>query len=79
MFLELNFHSKQLNKNTQVNILIPDQTEAPYKTLWLLHGLSGDHTSWMRNTSIERYANEHGITVIMPNGDRSCIRIIRMA
>ena len=71
MFLELNFRSKQLNKNTQVNILIPDQTEAPYKTLWLLHGLSGDHTSWMRNTSIERYANEHGIAVIMPNGDRS--------
>ncbi len=71
MFLELNFRSKQLNKDTQVNILIPDKTEAPYKTLWLLHGRSGDHTSWMRNTSIERYANEHGLAVVMPNGDRS--------
>lgn len=57
MFLKLNFRSKKINKNTQVNILISD------KTLWLLHGLSGDHTSWMRNTSIERYANEHGLAV----------------
>ena len=45
--------------------------DAPFKTLFLLHGLSDDHTTWMRQTSIERYANEYGIAVVMPAGDRS--------
>ena len=74
MFLELNFNSKELQRNTQVNVLIPDmndKNDAPYKVLWLLHGLAGNHTSWMRNTSIERYATKHRLAVIMPNVERS--------
>jgi S-formylglutathione hydrolase FrmB len=41
-----------------------------YKSLYLLHGLSDDQTIWIRRTSIERYANEYGICVIMPFGGR---------
>lgn len=74
MLLEMNIRSKELKRNTQVAVLIPDgerNPEEPYKVLWLLHGLSGDHTSWMRNTSMERYAKEHGLAVVMPSADRS--------
>ena len=74
MFLEMNFKSSELKKHTQVNILIPDAKEtddAPYKTLWLLHGLSDNHTGWMRYTSIERYAANHRLAVVMPNVERS--------
>ncbi len=39
--------------------------------LYLLHGLSGDCTSWERRTSIERYAGEKGIAVVMPEVRRS--------
>ncbi|MCT2178759.1 esterase family protein [Brachybacterium muris] len=39
--------------------------------LYLLHGLSGDCTSWERRTSIERYADEKGIAVVMPEVRRS--------
>jgi putative tributyrin esterase len=39
--------------------------------LYLLHGLSDDHTIWMRRTSIERYAEERGLAVIMPAVNRS--------
>ena len=39
--------------------------------LYLLHGLSDDESIWMRNTSIERYACERGIAVVMPRVDRS--------
>lgn len=39
--------------------------------LWLLHGLSDDHTAWTRRTSIERYAEAAGIAVVMPNVHRS--------
>ena len=74
MFFEMNFKSKELKQHTQVNVLIPDnreETVAPYKTLWLLHGLSGNHTVWMRKTSIERYAEKYRLAVVMPNVDRS--------
>lgn len=42
-----------------------------YPTLYLLHGLSDDHTIWQRRTSIERYAEEKGIAVVMPAVHRS--------
>ena len=73
MFLELNLRSKELKKNTQVNILIPDATESDkqFKTMWLLHGLNGNHTSWMRNSAIERYANKYNLAVVMPDAERS--------
>lgn len=39
--------------------------------LWLLHGLSDDHTVWTRRTSIERYAEAAGCAVVMPEVQRS--------
>ncbi|MFQ6485071.1 alpha/beta hydrolase [Brachybacterium epidermidis] len=39
--------------------------------LYLLHGLSDDCTIWERRTSIERYAGEKGIAVVMPEVRRS--------
>ena len=47
-------------------------TEAPAPpVLYLLHGLSDDETTWLRRTSIDRYAANAGLAVIMPRGDRS--------
>jgi S-formylglutathione hydrolase FrmB len=38
--------------------------------LYLLHGLSDDHTSWTRRSSLERHVEATGIAVVMPNGHR---------
>lgn len=80
-FCELRYHSDALGCAVSVNVILPEnaktligmQTGAgeTYKTLYLLHGLSDDHTIWERRTSIERYATERGIAVVMPNGGRS--------
>ena len=35
------------------------------KSMLLLHGLSSDETTYIRYTSIERYANEHQLAIIM--------------
>lgn len=43
----------------------------PVPVLYLLHGLSDDCTIWERRTSIERYATEKGIAVVMPEVRRS--------
>jgi S-formylglutathione hydrolase FrmB len=45
------------------------QSEELVPVLYLLHGWSDDHTIWQRRTSIERYAAEKGIAVIMPGTD----------
>jgi len=42
-----------------------------HPTLWLLHGLSDDHTIWQRRTSIERYVEGRGLAVVMPAVGRS--------
>ncbi len=69
-FMEIHFFSNTLGRGVSVNALIPE-TDKPYKTLYLLHGLSDDHTAWQRYSRIESYALAAGIAVIMPNVDRS--------
>ena len=74
MYLEMNLFSEELGRETQVNVIIPDASltaQGTCKVLYLLHGLSDNHTIWMRRTSIERYAEEYNIAVVMPNVDRS--------
>ncbi len=82
-FCELHLFSKALGLQTTVNVIIPQKAEigeigvekaettGKLKCLYLLHGLSDDHTIWMRRTSVERYAEAAGIAVVMPFGDRS--------
>ena len=80
-FIELHYHSDSLKTAVSVNVLLPEKAktligmdgkqEGKMKTLYLLHGLSDDHTIWMRRTAIERYAIEKGIAVVMPNVGRS--------
>ena len=82
-FVDLKFYSNVLGMQTEVAVVIPQGANAgeigvesntrpgPYKCLYLLHGLSDDHTIWMRRTSIERYATNYGICVVMPRGDKS--------
>ena len=41
----------------------------PYKTLYLLHGIIGDHTDWLYGTRIARWAAEKDLCVVMPAGE----------
>jgi len=81
-FFECHFFSDVLGLSCSAHVLIPQQTARQigmeggpvrdrYPTLYLLHGLSDDHTIWMRRTSIERYATEKNIAVVMPAVGRS--------
>ena len=61
----------QATDATQIGVSGPETSRALWPCLWLLHGLSDDHSIWQRRTSIERYAEDAGIAVIMPNMHRS--------
>jgi putative tributyrin esterase len=58
--------SEALNVAATFTVVIPQEVETP-PVLYLLHGLTDDHTGWTRNTSIERYADEAGLAVVMPS------------
>ena len=65
-FFQFVFNSKALEEPAHVNMIIPDQCEKDIPVVYLLHGLFGDQNSWIRYTSIERYANDRGLAIVMP-------------
>lgn len=68
--LHVDFFSRALNRGAQMDVILPDarsDAAKPWKTLYLLHGMTDDCTAWQRWTSIERYAEEYGVAVIMPD------------
>ena len=68
--IEINYRSSALNHHTGINVILPDNGPAEdIPTLYLLHGMHGDHTGWSRKTAIERYADARGIAVVMPDGE----------
>ena len=76
-----NFFSETLGISTSAMVLLPQRTAGQIglesavrehtPVLYLLHGYSDDDTIWMRRTSIERYASDRGLAVVMPNGGTS--------
>jgi S-formylglutathione hydrolase FrmB len=76
--LTCDFFSEVLEVGTTITVVLPQPTEdqigvsarstaGPPPVLYLLHGLTDDHTAWHRYTSIGRYAEAAGIAVVMPS------------
>ena len=74
--MHAHFFSNVLGMCVQADVILPERTVGQigmegtasdnYPTLYLLHGMSDDQTIWQRRTSIERYASEKGLAVVMP-------------
>lgn len=85
--LRCDFFSDALEMGTSMTVLLPQASEeqigvsgpargsqgsgGDVPVLYLLHGLSDDSSAWLRFTSIERYAAELGLAVVMPQVGRS--------
>jgi S-formylglutathione hydrolase FrmB len=68
----INFYSKEMDHHVDVTVMIPDTAPVDnIPVLWLLHGMTGDHTGWIRNTCIERYSKKYGIAVVCPSAENS--------
>ena len=72
-FATINYFSRSLKKASSFNIVFPDNPplKRPWAAFYLLHGMSDDHTIWMRRTSIERYVQGWPLVVVMPDGGRN--------
>lgn len=80
--LRCDFYSDVLELSTSMTVILPQATSTQiglsgsaasgaFPTLYLLHGLSDDDTTWLRRTSIERYVAPLGLAVVMPQVNRS--------
>ena len=73
---------KSLQRRTTISVILPadnihflQDTEEivpqPYKTLYLLHGLYGSDDIFLANTSIQKFAEDNGIAIVIPCGENS--------
>lgn len=73
--LEGSLFSKTLGMNTALTIYLPQGSwtacEGDRPVLYLLHGLTDDHSAWVRNSMVTRYAEQAGIALVMPEVQRS--------
>ncbi|MCQ2427031.1 MAG: esterase family protein [Clostridia bacterium] len=70
MLSTLSFRANSLNYDTVINVVLPDTTPTEdIPVLWLLHGMHGNHESWIRKTNIERYAAARHIAVVCADGE----------
>ncbi len=66
---DAHWFSDVLQKCVACNVLLPWEGEPPFSVFYLLHGLSDDHTIWLRRTRIEEYLPK-GLMIVMPDGFR---------
>lgn len=85
MVVHFNFLSKELMMQTNVTMILPSwglfdigqgkaESYLPgtkFQVLYLFNGGTGDETDYINFSNIVRYADEHKIAVVMPNGYNS--------
>ena len=77
--LQVNFMSEALMRTVTIHVVLPtDKLVAPgcpkpaggpYKTLYLLNGIMGNHTDWCNATNIQILAETYNVAVVMPGGE----------
>ncbi|MBE5800696.1 MAG: esterase family protein [Clostridiales bacterium] len=75
-FTDFHYFSDALGVQVSVYVLMPEpkvmaQKKRKLPCLYLLHGLSDDHTMWMRQTRLEYYARKYRTAIVMPAVNRS--------
>ena len=69
----LQFDSKALGRIQEVTLIPPKRLTAEGRcfTLFLLHGMGGDHTRWATQTRIADYLADLPVLSVMPSADDS--------
>ena len=80
-YLQMNLYSQSLMRTVPVNVILPVENqyvpgtakgqEVCFKTLYLLHGVMGNHMDWVNGTRIQRFATEKNLAVVMPAGENA--------
>ena len=65
--------SKLVNATLPYNVILPPDYDTAratrYPVLYLLHGLTGHYSDWLKRTNIAAYASAYRLIVVMPEGN----------
>ena len=64
--------SSAMGKNSNATVVLPDvysKGNKRFPTIYVLHGWSGNDSSWTTLTGICRLADQYGVILVMPDGD----------
>jgi S-formylglutathione hydrolase FrmB len=63
-------YSNSMHKQTRCVVIQPSAKKTqPLPVLYLLHGLGGDHQSWLKiKPELPQWADEMGLMIVCPNG-----------
>ena len=68
---EFHFTSNNsLGRQISAMIIVPEKMPGPFSVLYLLHGMSDDHTAWTRWSNIDKYVEKLPLIVVMPDTER---------
>ena len=81
-FLQVNFFSTALFRINSFHIVLPNDVPEPMKmdnvhykrdtkTLYLLHGFSGNNTDWMLGSLAQELAIKYNLAIVTPSGENS--------
>ncbi len=65
--------SATLNRTKRINIILPwdcSKGQRRYPVLFLLHGFGGNRDTWLRNSTLLRYAQTLSMIVVLPESGR---------
>jgi S-formylglutathione hydrolase FrmB len=70
-FAELHFSANNsLGRMHSAMVILPEKKTGPFPVLYLLHGMTDDHTAWLRRSNIDRHVEEYPLIVVMPDTER---------
>ena len=71
----ISFFSDCLGRDARITVLLPKSAATAsgvrYPVLYLFHGLSDSADTWLLRTSLERYADDHNMAIVLPDAARS--------
>ena len=81
-FLQVTYFAVPLMKQTTFHMYLPNELapemmagnknyDRPTKTLYLLHGFSGNTTDWVTGSLVQEWSNKYNMAIVMPSGDNS--------
>jgi S-formylglutathione hydrolase FrmB len=71
MILRGYFNSEILHTSENIEFIVPDKGEGPYRVVYLLHGLHGNQGTWIDYTMLPYYSKEYNALFVIPEAGRS--------
>ncbi|MGT2666593.1 alpha/beta hydrolase [Streptococcus rifensis] len=70
---QIEYRSEVLDLEYPVNVIYPDLSRVDHPddtdipVLYLLHGMGGNHNSWLKRTRLERLVRSTNLIIVLPN------------